>query len=93
MIAVVGPDCDKARQMDRAGRLWGITLQEVVHGAGRWKNDVHLWECTPGRLERILTRSGAEGVRVVDIMSDELAEFPVTSRVAWQCALVATTEK
>ncbi len=89
-IVVVGPDCDRARQLDRAGSLYGITLQDVVYGAGRWKNDVHLWECTPGRLERILTRSGVQSVRHVDITSDELAEFPVTSRVNWQCAMLAS---
>ena len=91
-IAVVGPDCDRARQLDRAGRLHGVTLQAVVYGAGRWQNDVHLWECTPGRLERVLRRSGVQDVRHVDITSGELAEFPVTSQVNWQCAMIASLE-
>lgn len=91
-IAVVGPDCDKAREMDRRSALWGIELNAILHGAGRWANDVHLWECTPGRLETLLERSGVHNARRVDIRSEELSEFPVTSRVAWQCALIATLE-
>lgn len=91
-IAVVGPDCDRARELDRAGRLHGITLQDVVHGAGRWANDVHLWECAPGRLERVLRRSGVQDVRHVNIASAELSAWPVTSRVDWQCAMIASLE-
>ena len=91
-IAVVGPDCDRARALDRAGRLYGIKLQDVVHGAGRWANDVHLWECTPGGLERVLRRSGVQDVRHVSITSAELSAWPVTSRVDWQCAMIASLE-
>lgn len=92
-IAIVGPDCDKAREMDRRAQLWGIELNAILHGAGRWANDVHLWESTPERLTVLLERSGVQSARVVDINDGALSEFPVTSRVAWQCALVATVEK
>lgn len=92
-IAIVGPDCDKAREMDRRAQLWGIALNDILHGAGRWKNDVHLWESTPSRLTKLLERSGVHSARVVDINDIALNPFPVTSRVAWQCAVVATLEK
>lgn len=92
-IAIVGPDCDKAREMDRRAQLWGIALNDILHGAGRWANDVHLWESTPERLTTLLERSGVHSTRVVDINSVELQPFPVTSYVAWQCAVVATLEK
>lgn len=93
LVGIVGPDCDKARELDRRGLLHGIELRDIIEGAGRWVNDVHLWECTPGRLETLLTRSGVHDARHVDINDNALAPFPVTSRVGWQCALVATVQK
>ena len=55
-VTIVGPDCTRARELHERSQLFGVDLSAVLYGAGRWQNDVHLWECTPELLTDALDR-------------------------------------
>lgn len=60
VCVVVGPDVDVARQMIADGtfdRGWG-TLDDIVHGAGRWAGDVHQWETTGEAVAEVMREAG-----------------------------------
>lgn len=86
-VAIVGPDCDRARAMWAAGEIDEATADGAIHGACRWPGDEHLWECGQERLLTLVLASGLEGF-AVPLDDSALDVFPVVSRVGWQCAVV-----
>lgn len=87
-VAIVGPDVDRAGALHAAGQLDWETVTGALCGEERWPGDKHLWMCTEDRLLRVVRASGLKRVHNVPIDSSLLDEFPVTSRAAWQCAMV-----
>lgn len=85
-LCVVGPDLDR---IDRAAtpELW----EDTRYGARRWPGDAHLWACTAVRLLAAVTAAGFTA-RTVPITSPLLDEWPVVSRIGWQCAILAAPQ-
>jgi len=80
-LCVVGPDCDRALLFDpetALGALWG---------AHRWEGDEHRWACTEDRLLRLIREAvpWAVAVPIAEVPDD----WPVVSRIGWQCAILA----
>lgn len=92
-IMLVGPDVEVAAQLfnnvPNAPDQFGVTLDALRYGAGRWCGDVHLWECTVHVLEDMLNRAGWDSVTPMNM--DEVAvNWPVADpRPKWQCAVGA----
>jgi hypothetical protein len=91
-VMVVGPDIDRARTLfagDDIPDQYGVTLNDLRFGAGRWAGDTHLWECTEAGLVALLEDAG--WVKVTPIGVDEAALlWPVADpRPRWQCAVAA----
>lgn len=92
-IMVVGPDIDRALKIFGAQNNvpdeFGVTLDALRFGAGRWVGDVHLWECTEVRLVELLTDAG--WAKVTPMAMDEVQLlWPVAdARPQWQCAVGA----
>lgn len=89
LVGVVGPDCQRTRKMYSEGRVDAKLLNNVINGENRWHGDVHLWECDEASMFQILRDSGLN-CRPVPLRSTDLNQFPVVSRVEWQCAVVGT---
>lgn len=97
-VAVVCPDGVRAWDMFFSGRLSEMEAIDAVVGGKRWAHDDHKWFVTEQRLVQVLGTSGLLTSRAVPIDSHVLDSFPVTSRAAWQCAVVGrvsalTTER
>lgn len=88
-VAIVGPDCARARALHEAGEIDDETANGAIYGAGRWSGDEHLWECGQ---ERLLTLALASGLFAAPMEMDSyiLDRFPVVSRAPWQCAVYGT---
>jgi len=91
-VAMVGPDCDRARALYDNGRLSAAELEGAVHGAGRWPGDAHEWECTEHHLLALAQWSGLTAARAVLLDDPRLDDFPVVSRAPWQCAVVGLVD-
>jgi hypothetical protein len=87
-VAIVGPDVDRAAALHASGQLDWTTVVRALTGEERWLGDQHLWACNEDRLLRIVKSSGLKRVHPVPISSSLLDDFPVTSRAAWQCAII-----
>lgn len=89
VLAVVGPDCDAADQLLAERLILPDTHDGVLHGAGRWAGDVHLWRSTEGTTAGILRAAGWTPTPVPDwqLQADG---WPVVALVDWQFALLAT---
>ncbi len=87
-VAIVGPDVDRAAALHVGGQLDWRTVVLALTGEDRWLGDQHLWACNEDRLLRIVKSSGLKRVHPIPISSPLLDEFPVTSRAAWQCAII-----
>lgn len=75
ILMVVGPDCEKAWEMERAGTL-DVSLDSLRYGAGRWSGDHHEWECTEKQLAMLLVDAGF--AVLYDYMDDVVANgWPV----------------
>lgn len=88
-LLIVGPDVDRAAMMRNAGELSETEFQGVVHGRGAWRGDTHLWPCSESELVAMVHRTGRWGYVSgvpVEVISDQ---WPVVSRVGWQCAVSA----
>lgn len=88
-VAVVGPDVPTAQALHGRGLLDTATLDGARYGAGRWAQDVHLWECDGPKVVLMLEAAGWRHVHQIPIGSRDLDAWPVTSRAAWQCAVLA----
>lgn len=88
-VMVVGPDCDRAAAMHQRGEVDDQTLHDIRYGGARWSGDKHLWRCVPGAVEKLLTAAGYSGVAEVPIARVP-DDWPVVSRIGWQCAVEAT---
>lgn len=82
VLMVVGPD------LDRAEADWPERIRDIVHGAGRWPGDAHLWDSREPLMLRLLVDNGwaANPLPIVEVPST----WPVTSRIGWQFAIEAT---
>lgn len=91
-ILVVGPDVEVAQAMADAGTL-EVTMDSLRFGGNRWPGDEHRWECTAGKVARILRAAGWGSVEDVGI--NNVAGFwPVADRnPQWQCAVTARNDK
>lgn len=87
-LMIVGPDCDRADELLASGAIDEVEHGLVVHGAGRWAHDVHLWRSTPAATGAALTAAWFEW-RPVPIWRVPV-EWPVVSRIDWQFAIAAT---
>lgn len=87
-VAIVGPDVDRANALHASGQLDWTTTVRALTGEDRWLGDQHLWACNEERLLRIVKSSGLKRAHHVPIASQLLDDFPVTSRAAWQCAII-----
>lgn len=91
-IACVGPDIDRATAMYSAGQMDKATF-DMCHahvGDKQWFGDYHYWACRESELAAYMQEAGFSDVHAVPLDSAELDPYPVTSRVAWQCAVVGT---
>jgi hypothetical protein len=88
-LAVVGPDCDRAAQMFRDGKLDTEDLRLIREGGDRWEGDRHLWRSTEFLTLRSLRIAGWTAQPVTPL---ELAckGWPVVSLAGWQFAILAT---
>lgn len=87
-LMLVGPDLDRAEAMVAAGTQPASVIDGIVHGAGRWAGDVHLWTCREARLVELLTLAG---LYPEPIPVERVGEpWPVASRIGWQAAVRAT---
>lgn len=89
-LMLVGPDVVRGEEMCARGDISADLLNVMRFGEKRWPGDDHLWECEPGRLTELLdwTENWTD-IREVPIAQVGL-EWPVVSRVPWQCAVSAT---
>lgn len=89
-LMIVGPDVDATRQLLAIGaEMHGATLESVVHGAGRWSGDVHLWEWTAVRTAEMLVATGWSDVELLHV-NDVPDMWPVAERAPqWQRAVCA----
>lgn len=79
-LCVVGPNLDRM--------VPGSAEHESARvGAMRWDADAHKWDCTATLLLAMCTDAGFS-MRQVPITSPLLDEWPVTSRIWWQAALL-----
>jgi predicted SAM-dependent methyltransferase len=87
LLAVVGPDCDRATAMLIEGEISGVEHELVVTGAGRWAHDVHQWYSTGPAVEEALIEAGfaVTAVALVDLS----LHWPLTSQIGWQFAFIA----
>jgi hypothetical protein len=87
-LAVVGPDCDRARALFHDGKLDTEDLRLIREGGRRWPGDEHLWRSTEFLTLRALRIAGW---RVRSATPLELAcnGWPVVSLASWQFAVVA----
>lgn len=81
-ICIVGPDLDIMEPGTDEYR-------DAQVGALRWDTDAHKWDCTAAALVRLCADAGLH-MRQVPITSPLLDEWPVTSRIWWQAALLGT---
>lgn len=97
-LAVVGPDTRRAMAMWRDGEIDDEALDAIVEneasyqGAGDWDGARHQWNCHSDRVVLALHRAGFVSIAPVPIASDKLDDWPVVSRIGWQCAVLATTD-
>jgi hypothetical protein len=90
-IMVVGPDCNKARQLEAMGLFdhsWG-SLNDVIDGDHRWPGTEHKWECTTPLVVELLHDAG--WYEITDVGIEHVSNFwPVVDRVQrWQFAVGA----
>lgn len=87
-ILIVGPDVDVARELEKRGEL-DVTLDSLVNGGNRWSGDVHRWECTAEKIEKLLHDTGWTDIQRVKVAETALF-WPVADRgPVWQCAVTA----
>lgn len=65
------------------GHSQGI-LDGIVHGAGRWEKDEHLWVCT---FEAVAIAVQAAGFYVTEYNIETIDGWPIVSRSTWQFAM------
>ena len=87
-VAAVGPDVLRVVDMHIIGQADWQTVTHCCLGERRWPGDEHLWACTEQRLLELIRASGLQRVRAVPIASPVLDDFPVVSRIGWQCAVI-----
>lgn len=79
-LLVVGPAIERATTDDERD---GITL-----GACRWPHDAHRWVPTADRTLEVV-RNVFPDAHPVDVQDIDGERWPITSRVGWQCAVLA----
>jgi hypothetical protein len=90
-IMVVGPDVQVAEALVASGMFDSTyhTLEVIKKGGCAYDGDEHLWECTVGKVLKLLRDSG--WVEIEDVGIENVSEFwPVADRKPpWQCAVNA----
>lgn len=84
LMAVVGPDCDRAEQWVRQGKLTDADYQLIRYGGGRWSGDDHLWRSTGVETFHMLRDSGWAPAYPYDLQMLVWDGWPVTSLIGWQ---------
>lgn len=90
ILLAVGPDVRRGRELLRQGLIDEETEDGALHGAYRWGTDVHLWPCHERRLAELMQEvfTVIMPVPILRVSPD----WPVVSRAAWQCAVLAVKE-
>lgn len=84
LLAIVGPDCPRARAMHKEGKISEADLNLIVNGAGRWNGDEHLWETNGGEIYNIARAAGWGVAQPYDLKLLMLDGWPVASLVKLQ---------
>lgn len=92
-LTVVGPDVERAQRMlDR-----GAIDQEFYNAVAAYgditsndRGDVHVWDCTPGKVKDLLRDNGWGQAHEIPIarLPHHVPGVPVISAAPWQFALV-----
>lgn len=94
-LMVVGPDVYRAIEQYKTGvtefDAMQSTLEDAKAGwdAGQWEGARHMWNCHGERVVLALKAVGFEQVVSIGIDNPRLDEWPVVSRIGWQCAVSA----
>lgn len=81
MLMIVGPDIDRARES------YPEAVEGILHGDCRWEGDEHLWESRESTVVDLLNEGGWFALPIP--ITDVKPEWPVTSRIGWQFAILA----
>lgn len=87
-LLVVGPDYRRAQGMVDRGEAQRVLLDEIADGGCRWEGDAHQWVCHAQAVVDLLLKAGFDHVTELPIV-DVPQDWPVVSRVGWQCAVLA----
>lgn len=82
-LMIVGPDLDRALQS------FPEVVNDIRYGGSRWEGDKHLWESTEAKTIELLQTAGYT-VESIPIEYVDESVWPVTSKIGWQFALLAT---
>lgn len=87
LLLVVGPDVRRGRKMLKDGLISEEQYDEILNSSGRWPGDDHLWPCHEERLLDFVKQvfDDAYGLPIGAAPMD----WPIVSRVGWQCAVIA----
>lgn len=82
-LMLVGPD------LSRALLSFPEVVDDIRYGGARWAGDKHLWESTEEKTVGLLQDAGWN-IEVLPIESLDESVWPVTSKIGWQFAILAT---
>ena len=92
-LAVVGPDCDTGRRWLADGRMTEAEYANLdvtpPDRPDEHEGGPHLWRCTEARVDALLRAAGWQP-RPVTLTDLHHHDWPVTSLIGWQFALLAT---
>lgn len=103
-VCVVGPDVIRTIEGWRAGReSWELVVSTLegpdyfpadgghvmVDPGGGWRYARHWWNCTEGRVAKLLADHGFAEVTPIALEPESLAGWPVVGYAPWQCAVRA----
>lgn len=82
-LMVVGPDLDRALQS------FPDAVEDIRHGGSRWEGDTHYWESTEAKTVQLL-QDGGWNTEIIPIEDVDWELWPLTSKIGWQFAILAT---
>lgn len=85
LMAIVGPDCDLAKDWVTDGRMTRQAYEEMESGGGgEWAGDSHLWRSTSKETYTLVRDSGWGIVTPYNLGLLSLDGWPLTSLIGWQ---------
>lgn len=92
-IMIVGPDVDRGQAMLDRGDIDQEQFGALKISEGPWPGAGHLWDCIPATIVELLKLPGTwTDVREIPITAVP-SEWPVVSRIGWQCAVSAVVSR